>query len=98
MLANLGIALAKFIGAAVSQSSALFSEAIHSVVDTGNQILLFVGNKRSKRPATEQHPSGFSRETFFWSLIVAILLFTAGGMFAIYEGVHKLESHEPIES
>ena len=94
--ANMGIALAKFVGAFVSGSASMFAEAIHSVVDSTNQLLLLVGNKKSKRPPTEMHPLGHGREAFFWSFIVAILLFSLGGMFAIYEGVHKLQDHEPL--
>lgn len=98
LVANLGIATAKFIGAMISGSAALLAEAIHSLVDTTNQGLLLVGNKRSKRAPTEQHPLGYGREAFFWSFIVAILLFSLGGLFAIYEGVHKISDHEPISS
>jgi cation diffusion facilitator family transporter len=96
--ANLGIAIAKFFGAFISGSASLLAEAIHSTVDCTNQILLLVGLKKSKRPPDEKHPLGYGREAFFWSFIVAILLFSLGGLFAIYEGVHKLTEHEPVSS
>lgn len=96
LLANLGIAIAKFAGALISGSASLLAEAIHSVVDCSNQALLLLGNKRSQKPATDRHPLGYGREAFFWSFIVAILLFSLGGLFAIYEGVHKLDAHEPV--
>lgn len=96
--ANLAIATSKFFGAFVSGSASLLAEAIHSVVDCTNQVLLLVGAKKSARAPTERHPLGFGRETFFWSFIVAILLFSLGGLFAIYEGIHKLSSHEELSS
>ncbi len=96
--ANLGIAFAKFIGAFISGSASLLAEAIHSVVDCSNQVLLLIGNKKSQKPADAIHPLGYGREAFFWSFIVAILLFSVGGLFAIYEGVHKLNEHSEISS
>jgi len=98
LLANLGIALSKFVGAYFSKSSAMLSEAIHSVVDSTNQLLLLHGSKRASLPPTEKHPMGYGAESFFWSFMVAILLFSLGGMFAIYEGVHKLQSNEPLRA
>jgi cation diffusion facilitator family transporter len=98
LASNLGIAAAKFAGAFYSGSAALMAESIHSVVDCSNQVLLLVGNKKSKQAPTELHPLGFGREAFFWSFIVSILLFSLGGLFAIYEGVHKLNEHEPVSS
>jgi cation diffusion facilitator family transporter len=95
LAANLLIAAAKFAGAFFSQSASLLAEAVHSLVDSGNQALLIVGNRRAAHPPTKRHPLGHSREAFFWSFIVAILLFSLGGMFAIYEGAHRLSSHEP---
>lgn len=96
--ANLGIAAAKFVGAFISGSASLLAEAIHSTVDCSNQLLLLFGNKRAKKAPTDRHPLGFGRETFFWSFIVAILLFSVGGLFAIYEGAHKLNAHEEVSS
>jgi cation diffusion facilitator family transporter len=98
LLANLGIAFSKFIGAYFSKSSAMLSEAIHSLVDTTNQLLLLLGSKRAKLPPTEKHPLGYGAESFFWSFMVAILLFSLGGMVAIYEGVHKFHSQDTIQA
>jgi len=98
MMANLGIAVAKFVGAYFSKSSALLAEAIHSVVDTTNQVLLLLGDKFSKRPPDDSHPLGYGREIFFWSFVVSILLFSLGGLFAIYEGIHKLSEPEPMHN
>ncbi len=96
MVANLGIAIAKFVGYAFTRSSSMLAEAIHSVADTSNQALLLLGSRRAARKATGEHPFGFGRERYFWSFIVALVLFTFGGLFAIYEGWHKLgsDSHE----
>ena len=94
--ANLGIAAAKFAAAAWTGSSAMLSEAIHSLVDTSNQGLLLYGIKRSQRPADERHPFGYSRELYFWSFIVAILLFSMGSGVSIYEGIDKLLHPHPI--
>ena len=96
--ANLGIALAKFVGAFISGSASLLAEAIHSLVDCSNQILLLIGNKKAAKAPDEVHPLGYGRESFFWSFMVAILLFSMGGLFAIYEGFHKLHTHEEISS
>ena len=96
LFANLGIAIAKFVGYAFTSSSSMLAEAIHSVADTANQALLLLGNRRAARDATAEHAFGFGRERYFWSFIVALVLFTLGGLFAIYEGLHKLSegSHE----
>lgn len=94
---NFGIATAKFAAAAWSGSSAMLSEAIHSLVDTSNQGLLLIGLKRSARPADARHPFGYSMELYFWSFIVAILLFGMGAGVAIYEGVDKLKRPHPVE-
>lgn len=93
---NFGIATAKFAAAAWTGSSAMLSEAIHSLVDTSNQGLLLYGIKRSARPADERHPFGYSRELYFWSFIVAILLFAMGAGVSIYEGIAKLLEPHPI--
>src|SRR5258705_3895044 len=74
----------------------MLAEAVHSSADCGNQLLLLLGLKRSKRPPTSEYPLGFGKETYFWSFIVALMLFSLGGMFSIYEGWHKLHSTEPV--
>jgi cation diffusion facilitator family transporter len=95
-LANLGIALAKFLGFFITGSASLLAEAIHSVADTGNQGLLMLGGRRSRKSPTPEHPFGYGRERFFWAFIVALVLFTLGGAFAITEGISKLiHPHEP---
>jgi cation diffusion facilitator family transporter len=93
---NLGIAVLKFIAFLVTGSSSLLAEAIHSVADTFNELLLLIGSGRSRRARTELHPFGFGRERYFYAFVVAILLFTVGGVVSIYEGVHKILSPEPI--
>lgn len=90
MIANAIIAVAKFIAAGVTGSSAMFSEGIHSVADTGNQALLLFGNRRSHRPPDRRHPFGYGPEMYFWSLIVAMILFGLGGGFSLYEGIAHL--------
>ncbi len=97
-LANLGIAVAKFAGFLVTGSSSMLAESIHSVADTGNQGLLLLGNKRSQRDATAEHPFGFGRERYFWSFIVAVVLFLLGGVFALFEGYEKVVHPHQIES
>lgn len=96
LLANLGIAVAKSVGYVFTGSSSMLAEAIHSVADTSNQALLLLGSKQAEREATLEHPFGFGRERYFWAFIVALVLFTLGGLFAIYVGWHKLgeDSHE----
>ena len=96
--ANLGIAVAKFGGALYTGSAAMLAEGVHSVVDSFNQLLLLFGMKRAERPADARHPFGYSREIYFWSFVVAVLLFTAGGVVAIYEGWQKLADPHPVES
>ena len=96
LAANFGIALAKFAAAAWTRSSAMLSEAIHSLVDTSNQALLLYGLNRARRPADALHPFGYSREVYFWSFVVAVLLFSMGAGVSIYEGIEKLRDPHPI--
>jgi len=98
LIANFGIAVAKFGGAFFTGSSAMLSEGVHSLVDTSNQGLLLLGMKRSQKPADARHPFGYSREIYFWSFVVAVLLFAAGGAVAIYEGIHKLSDPHPVDN
>jgi cation diffusion facilitator family transporter len=95
-IANLFIALVKFVVAYFSASSAMLAEAVHSSADMFNQVLLFVGIKKAAKKADELHPFGFSGEAYFWSFIVAIILFTSGAIFSIYEGVQKLRHPAPV--
>lgn len=94
--ANLAIAVAKFVVAAITGSGAMLAEAVHSTADCGNQLLLLLGLKRARRPASDDYPLGFGKETYFWSFIVALLLFSMGGLFSVYEGWHKLHAPEPL--
>ena len=98
LLANAGIAVAKFIGFAVTGASSMLAEAVHSVADTSNQGLLLLGGKRAKRAATPEHPFGYGRDRFFYAFVVAMLLFTLGSVFALYEGIEKLAHHENLTS
>jgi cation diffusion facilitator family transporter len=97
-LANMGIAATKLVGFLITGSSSLLAESIHSVADSSNQGLLFLGGKRAQRPATVLHAFGFGRSRYFWSFVVAIVLFSAGGLFALYEGWHKVSHPEEISS
>ncbi|MEU7907801.1 cation diffusion facilitator family transporter [Actinoplanes sp. NPDC049118] len=96
--ANLGIAVTKFIAWALTGSSSMLAEAIHSVADSGNQALLLLGGKRSTREATPQHPFGYGRERYVYAFIVSIVLFSVGGLFALYEAWHKLDHRGGIDS
>lgn len=98
LLANGGIAIAKFIGYLITGSGAMLAEAIHSVADTSNQGLLLLGQWRAKRQADLLHPFGYGRARYFYAFVVALVLFTLGSMFAIFEGVQKLRVHEGLES
>lgn len=93
LVANGSIAVAKFVAAFVTGSGSMLAEAIHSSADCGNQLLLLFGMRQSKRAPNDDYPLGYGKETYFWSFIVAIMLFSLGGLFSVYEGVHKL--HEP---
>jgi cation diffusion facilitator family transporter len=96
--ANLGIAVAKFAGYALTGAASLLAEGIHSVADTANQALLLLGDARAKRAPSDSHPFGYARERYFWAFVVSVVLFTAGGLFALYEGVDKLRHpHEPSD-
>ena len=96
LAANLAIAMMKFVGSWWTGSSAMLSEAIHSTVDTGNQGLLLFGLRRAARPPSAKHPFGHSRELYFWSFVVALLIFALGGAFSIYEGFRKIADPEPV--
>lgn len=98
LLANLGIAITKTIAAVITGSGAMLAESIHSFADCGNQGLLFLGLKASKKGPDADHPLGYGKAIFFWSFVVALILFSMGGLFSIYEGVHKLSSHEGLNS
>jgi cation diffusion facilitator family transporter len=95
--ANFAIAIAKTAGAVFTGSSAMLAEAIHSYADCGNQALLIWGMKEARRAPTADHPLGFGKAIYFWSFIVALMLFSMGGLFSIYEGVHKLHDSEPVK-
>jgi cation diffusion facilitator family transporter len=97
-LANLGIAIAKFVGFFVTGAASMLAEAIHSVADTGNQGLLFLGGKRATKTPSEDHPFGFGRERYFWSFVVSVMLFSLGGLFALFEGEEKLRHPHELES
>ncbi|MGW5052893.1 cation diffusion facilitator family transporter [Actinokineospora sp. NPDC004072] len=98
LFANAGIAVSKFIGFLITGSSSMLAESVHSVADTSNQGLLLLGQKTSQRKATKEHPFGFGRDRYFWSFVVALLLFSLGSVFALYEGIHKLTHPEPLSS
>jgi len=97
-VANLVIAASKLIAAAATGSSAMLSEGIHSIADTGNQLLLLLGLKRSRRPADEQHPFGYGQEIYFWGFVVSITLLSIGGGISIYEGIHRLRHSESVSN
>ena len=96
LFANLAIAIAKGFAAFWTGSSAMLAEAIHSLADSGNQLLLLFGMKQSKRPPDANYPLGYGKSIYFWSFLVAVILFSLGGMFSLYEGVHKFTNPEPL--
>ncbi len=96
--ANIAIAVAKFSAALYTGSGAMMAEAIHSVADSGNQVLLLLGIRMAKQPPSADYPLGHGKEVYFWSFIVALILFSMGGLFSIYEGVHKLQDPEPLNA
>jgi cation diffusion facilitator family transporter len=97
-IANMGIAITKFIGFLITGSSSLLAEAIHSVADSSNQGLLFWGGKAAQKAPTALHPFGYGRNRYFWSFMVAAVLFSVGGLFSLYEGVHKVQHPEELDS
>ncbi|AFR09664.1 cation diffusion facilitator transporter family protein [Nocardiopsis alba ATCC BAA-2165] len=98
LAANLGIAVTKFVAYLLTASSAMLAEAVHSVADSGNQLLLLFGGRRSRRTATPEHPFGYGHERYFYAFLVAIVLFTLGGLFALYEAWEKIRDPHPITS
>jgi cation diffusion facilitator family transporter len=97
MFANLGIALTKFVAFLITTSSSMLAEAVHSLADTGNQALLLIGGRQSRRRATPEHPFGYGRDRYIYAFIVSVVLFSVGGLFALYEGYHKIVDPHPIE-
>jgi cation diffusion facilitator family transporter len=96
MLANVGIAVTKFFAFVVSGSSSMLAESVHSLADSGNQVLLLIGGRRSRRAATPEHPFGYGRERYLYAFVVSIVLFSVGGLFSVYEGVHKIRHPEEL--
>lgn len=97
-LANLGIAIAKFVGFLMTRSSSMLAESVHSLADTGNQGLLMLGSRKSRKAPTQRHPFGFGRERYFWSFVVALVLFSGGAVFAVYEGIEKIRHPHELDS
>ncbi|WP_430868532.1 cation diffusion facilitator family transporter [Demequina aurantiaca] len=96
--ANLGIGVTKFVAFALTGASSMLAEAIHSVADSGNQILLLVGGKQARKEADSEHPFGYARNRYYYAFLVAVVLFSLGGLFALYEAWHKFQHPEPIDS
>ena len=98
LAANVGIAVTKFAAFLLTSSSSMLAESIHSLADSGNQVLPLVGGRRANRDATPEHPFGYGRERYIFAFIVSVVLFSVGGLFALYEGFHKVQHPEPIDS
>lgn len=98
LAANAGIAVAKFIGFAITGSSSMLAESVHSIADTSNQGLLLYGQRAASKEADRLHPFGYGRSRFFYSFVVALVLFTLGSVFALYEGYHKIHAPEHLQS
>ena len=98
LAANVGIAVTKFAAFLLTSSSSMLAESIHSLADSGNQVLLLIGGRRASRAATPEHPFGYGRERYIFAFIVSVVLFSVGGLFALYEGFHKVQHPEPIDS
>jgi cation diffusion facilitator family transporter len=96
--ANFALAVAKGVAAFFTGSGAMLAETVHSLADCGNQGLLLLGMKQAKRPASPEYPLGYGKAIYFWSFLVAVMLFTVGGMFSLYEGIHKLQHPEPLQN
>ena len=96
--ANLGIAITKFIGFLITASAGLLAEAVHSLADTGNQALLLLGGSRARKAADREHPFGYGRERYFWAFVVALVLFSMGGLFALYEGIEKVRHPHEVDN
>ncbi|MGG7464917.1 cation diffusion facilitator family transporter [Plantibacter sp. YIM 135347] len=96
--ANLGIAITKFVAWAFSGSSSMLAEGVHSLADSGNQLLLLLGGRKSKRAADSEHPFGYGRERYVYAFVVSIILFSVGGVFSVYEGIEKLTHPHPLEN
>ncbi len=95
--ANFAIAVAKGVAAFFTGSSAMLAETVHSLADCGNQLLLLLGMRQARKPPSPEYPLGYGKAIYFWSFLVAVMLFTVGGMFSLYEGIHKLQHPEPIK-
>jgi cation diffusion facilitator family transporter len=96
LAANFAIAVSKYVAASFTGSGSMLAEAVHSTADCGNQLLLLIGLKRARRPPSSDYPLGYGKETYFWSFLVAIMLFSVGGLFSLYEGWHKLQDPEEL--
>src|ERR1700709_1737807 len=98
LLANIGIAIIKFVAFLFSGSSSMLAESVHSLADTGNQALLLLGGRKSRKQADEAHPFGSGRERFLFAFVVSIILFSVGGVFSVWEGIQKLITPHPLEN